>query len=138
MKQCLHLSIQSPAIEDTVSVPLVKVREFGDQQSISTSVRTPQKFAVNPQCQNSGKKFPSGVTCGDRRAASRPSLQVPCTLPQSHLRSGVGVLWPCWQIAPCLNGCSLPFAHGFHSLALMSVFWNVIFLPFILNSPSPS
>lgn len=90
MKQCLHLSIQSPAIEDTVSVPLEKVREFGDQQSISTSVRTPQKFAVNPQCQNSGKKFPSGVTCGDRRAASRPSLQVPCTFPQSHLRSGVG------------------------------------------------
>lgn len=53
-----------PAMEDIVSVPLGRVKECGDQQSISNPKTTTEICSVTPQCQNSGKKFPGGVTGG--------------------------------------------------------------------------
>lgn len=103
-------------MEDVASVPLEKVKERGDQQSIFSCKDTTEVCSVNPQCQMSRKKLPGGVTCGDRRVASLPSAEVLCAFPQPHLRSVSEVLWSCWQIAPCLNRCSPPFAHGFHTL----------------------
>lgn len=137
VKWRLHLNTQRPVMEDIASVPLEKVKEHGDQESISRSKNTTEVCSVNP-VPKLRKEVPGGVTCGERRAASLPSPEVPCAFPRPHLSSVPDVLWSCWQIAPCLNGCSPPFAQGFHSLALMSVFCNVIFLPFILKSPSPS
>lgn len=47
---------------------------WGPTKHFNNCKNTTEMCSVNLQCQNSGKKFPSGVTCGDRRAASLPSL----------------------------------------------------------------
>lgn len=101
------------------------------------SCRNTTDFAVHPQCQNSGKKSPGGMTQGDRRAARLPSPRVPCWLPRPPSRPGIGVLWSSWRVAPCLNGCSPLFAHGFRSLALMSVSFNIMSVPLFSNPLPP-
>lgn len=44
-------------MEDVASVPLEKVKERGDQQSIFSCKDTTEVCSVNPQCQMSRKKL---------------------------------------------------------------------------------
>lgn len=109
-------------------------KELGDQESISRS-----KHHRHLLCLSSAKtperssQVEWHVVGGGRHTFLLPKCPAHCL---GLIRDPVAdVPWSFRPIAPCLNGCSLPFAHGFHSLALMCVFCNVIFLPFILKSP---
>lgn len=80
---------------EDVSVPLGKVKERGDQQSIFSCKDTTEVCSVSPQCQIPRKKLPGRVTHADRRAASLPSA-VPCAFSQpclgSWVRGSLGLL----------------------------------------------
>lgn len=76
VKWRLHLNTQRPVMEDIASVPLEKVKEHGDEESISRSKNTTEVCSVNP-VPKLRKEVPRGVTCGERRAASLLLLKCP-------------------------------------------------------------
>jgi len=99
-------------MEDLVSVPLEKVKECGDQRALPI-VRAPQTFALRTHSANTPERS-SGWSGMPPSAA----LHISSTFSETRSR---------WQAAPCLDGRSPPFAHVFHSLALMPTFSKVIF-----------
>lgn len=72
VKWRLHSNTRRPVMEDVFSVPLEKVKEHGDQESISRFKNTTEVCSVNP-VPKLRKEVAGGVTCGERRAASLPS-----------------------------------------------------------------
>lgn len=102
-------------------------------RNVGTSIFSCKNSAefINPQCQNSRKKFPGGGTRVDRRAARLPSPKCPThflsltEIPRRRFSGPVGK-------SPCPNS----FLH-MGSIALHYRLLFVTFSPFILKPPSP-